>query len=559
MADIQQQSLGLDKTQTQQQQQVPGPMATSGAMTPGNIPSQSRVAAYSTGAQQTPGSGRFTNLQNYISANQQGGQQLGQKIAGQVGSSVDTAQKQATSQASDINAGIQAEKQRLSEASGFANQIGQDPTKITGDQAAAQRFQQLTSGQSNVNALKQLADVAEANAINQYGTVGKNVANLGTEQGRFQLLQQGIKQPSYSTGQQRLDQLFLQTANPQALTQQQQALQNQLNQAQANTKNAYENTTSGINTAFTGANALETQATKAQTKLTNALSGATKAFNEAETAKAAALNNKNIDTQGALDTFFNQGYGKLTDAQKAIIDPILQSGGLTAGTRTYNVLQDPNAYQNYMTGYNAPTATIADVINQQDLARIQSLQQLAGITPDKYTYTQAGTGGTQTGFDTGKLASDIQAQRQALEQQLNRQVTAGGLKYGGGFSAGETYKANLLDLLKYQEGQDFGKGQTSWGTHKVVPIYGTDLVNNTPVNVRGYNAGSVNTAIPTITPWNQQLYTTGYRQDALQDLVNSYLNEINQAGYNQGLGGVTPTRGNQFGVLPGNPSGKLPK
>lgn len=432
MGSIEQKSLGLDNKQKTNEQQ-PGPMATTGAMTPGNVPTQSRVASYSTGQSQTPGSGRFTNLQSYINANKPAGEQLGQKIAGKLGSSLETTEKQTSKQASDISSNIQAEKARIGEAAGFAKQIEEDPTKITNPQptqiegvqsetpsiaqpvgpSAYDRFKPLYAGTSSADQLKAQAGTAEANAINQYGTVGKNIANLGNEQGRFDLLKQSIKQPNYSAGQQNLDQLFLQTANPQALAQQQQNLQSRLGQSQTAAQNAYQGT-AGINANFIGDNSLGAQATGAKTQLTNALTGATDKFNAEQVAEVASLNARNVDTQNALDTLFKQGYGTLSDAQKLIIDPMLQSGNLTAGTSTYNVLSDPNAYQNYMTGYNAPTASTSDVINQQDLARIQSLQQLSGITPDKYTYTQAGTGGVQTGLNTGKLTSAIESARTAI-------------------------------------------------------------------------------------------------------------------------------------------------
>ncbi len=542
MADIQQKSLGLQDQNKQQAQQpqTPGPMSSTGAMTPGNIPSSSRTTAFSTGAQQSSGSGRFTNLQSYINANKPAGEQLGQKVAQQVGQGIEKSQKEATTQAGQIREAIGDEKARIGEATRFQKQVEEDPTKVAADAAARQRFQQLTSGATNAGQLQSQAETTQAQASNQYQQMGQKIAGLGTEAGRFNALKETIRQPGYSTGQQRLDQLFLQTANPQALAQQQQALQSKLGQAQTGLQEAYQGE-QGIAKEFAGDTGLASQARKAQQALTGALSGQTEKFMTEQGKEAQALSGQNAASNAALNQFFTNGYGTLSDKQKAIIDPMLQSGALSAGTRTYNVLQSPDAYKQYMTQGRADL-TSADVVNAQELQRIQALQQLSGIAPEKYTFTQAGNVGPQAGINAEQLQKDIQAQADIFNKTLN---TPNATTLEGYTPEAKTLADVQKALTKFNYDPNLFQGVNQFGFQNqsqlgniIQELYHTPVPNSHRL---------------TNDP-------TGYVQKQnTRQMLENYLNLINSSGYNQGLGGVAPTAANQFGVLPGNPGGQVIK
>ena len=78
-----------------------------------------RVASFSSGQQQTPGSGRFTNLQKYIGANQGAGRQLQNRIGTNVERGVEKTEKQATTQAGQIAEQVNKANTALGKVEGF--------------------------------------------------------------------------------------------------------------------------------------------------------------------------------------------------------------------------------------------------------------------------------------------------------------------------------------------------------------------------------------------------------------------------------------------------------
>lgn len=156
------------------------------------------------------GSGRFINLQKYIQANapksqeQSLGGQIAQKFGqqvGQVGQKIGQAQQQ-------FQTGIAPEQQRLAGAKSNIQQTlaaATSPSNLTPEQI--QQFQAFSQGQARgpqeMQGLQQLrSDVAQ---------VGRTAGLAQSEPGRFQLLRNYFGTPTYSTGQQRLDQLLLQS------------------------------------------------------------------------------------------------------------------------------------------------------------------------------------------------------------------------------------------------------------------------------------------------------------------------------------------------------------
>lgn len=194
---------------------APAPAA---APTPSASPTSSAAA-------NRGGSGRFVNIQKYIEANkpksgQQGlGEQIGQKLG---------------TQAQDIRAGIESakskfgqelapEQQRLAQAGqtigGALQTAQQNPSQLSQNQL--DQFKQLREGyvggptEFNSSGLQQ-----------QQAALNQKAQNTQTEQGRFGLLRDYFGQPTYSRGQQRLDQLLLQSS-PGSLRNLQQTAQQQ--------------------------------------------------------------------------------------------------------------------------------------------------------------------------------------------------------------------------------------------------------------------------------------------------------------------------------------------
>lgn len=499
-----------------------------------------RLASYSTGSQPASGSGRFTNLQSYIKANEGAGQQLGSKI----GAGLEKETKKATdvSQAQAIGQQVQAEKDRLSQQGNQFNTQLKDQSgaqNIAANQEQRQQFSNLMNQKNQISNLTEQANTAAAQQANALNQAQQNVGQLGTETGRFNLLQNTIKNPTYSTGQQRLDQLFLQAGSPQDLVNKQRELSRQLGTGKTAAEQQYAGITGQLGQA-------QTEAQNVSNLLKGTLAGEESALTEAQRKEAEQLNSQNILRNAALETYFKSGLSGVQDpAQQKYIQDMLQSGGLQSGMRTYNVLKEPDSYKNYATlggvGYKA-----ADVMNQQELDRYNALRQLAEAQGPA-EFTQVGAGGVTTDFRGQQLASDIQSARSALEQELG---AANLIKQRGAV----TTTSNLMDLLKYQEGQNFGQNLQAGPGANYVPIYqnwnadrpaymSTAYTQENPY-YQYHQAGNV-------APWQQNIAAdaSSYVNANTQEIIQEYLNRLNQAGYDNRLGGVTgPTPTNTFNV-----------
>lgn len=171
--------------------------------------SAATIQPQGTTPQQTPQSGSFQNINKFIEQNKQGAN----RVAGELSSE---AAKKTQSVREGIESNKQAYNQKVSGAQA-AETGGEDfiksaienarqGTETQGDSLS--RFQNLrTANLGDVDYDAQgLGDLAqkEKGALD-YGQ------GLMTEPGRFSALQQLINRPSYTSGQQRLDQLLLQT------------------------------------------------------------------------------------------------------------------------------------------------------------------------------------------------------------------------------------------------------------------------------------------------------------------------------------------------------------
>lgn len=526
-----------EKKDENQQSQPTAPVT--GGAGPATQQGAGRLAQYSTGSQPSKGSGRFTNLQSYIKANEGAGQQLGSKI----GTGLEKEVKKAgdTSQAQSIGQQVQAEKDRLAQGQQFKNQLGEETgaQNIVGNQQTAQQFSNLLNNQNVASNLMQQTQQAQTQQNIGLQQAQQNVQQLGTEAGRFNLLKSAVKNPTYTAGQQRLDQLFLQAGSPQQLVEKQRALTGQIGQTGKQLENLYGQLGTDIGAAGT-------QAEEVSKMLRGELGTQTTNLTEAQRAEAEQINKQNVLRNAALETYFKSGLMGVQDPeQQKYIQDMLESGGLQSGMRTYNVLKEPDAYKKYATlggvGYKA-----ADVLNEQEFQRYEALRKLAEAQgPGEFT--GAGTGGVTTDFRGQQLATDIQGARSALEQEL---AAANLTKQRGAV----TTTSNLMDLLKYQEGQNFGQNLQAGPGANYVPIYqnwnadrpaymSTAYTQENPY-YQYHQAGNV-------APWQQNIAAdaSSYVNANTQEIIQEYLNRLNQAGYDNRLGGVTgPTPTNTFKV-----------
>lgn len=503
--------------------QAPG----TGASTP-SAPA-SRVAGFSSGQQPTSqGSGRFTNLNKYVNANQGAGDQLGSKITSSIDKNVQKTQKEAQTQAQGVASAVQAEKDRLAQGSTFnqqlQNQNEDQASQIYNDEGNRSRFSNLLNNQNVATNLKTQAQTAGDKATAGFNSLGQQVQNLGTEQGRFNLLQQSVKQPGYTTGQQRLDQLFLQTGNPNNLVNSQRQLQGQVNTAGQNLTNQFTDLGSQIGQ-------VGTQAEDVSKLLGGTLNTQTQNLINAQQAQAQGLNTSNAAGNAALQTYFTNGYGSLTPEQKATIDPLLQSGGLTNQTRTYNVLQDPQSYQNYIT-QGRTNLSQGDVVDQSELNRYNSLFGLAGGTGTK-AFNAVGDAGPAAGLQGEKLGSAINTAKTNFENLLgNTNAVGSGSTLFGGTGIGASpmtavnfgVNQNMMNLLRQKEAGNLENANQLASTGTASGYY--DNTGDALLQQIQERAGSLG--------GDKSAAALG---SARQQALEQFLAQLQSGGYNNLLGG----------------------
>ena len=470
---------------------VQGPTSGSSRITP--------PSSGSPGVSQS--SGRFTNLKKYVEANKGAGEQLGGRITS--GLEKETTKATDNSQANQIAANVKAEQDRLAQGENFNARIKNDEARnIYGNTDEKTQFQNLYNNVNNVSNLTNEMNTAQQNQIDAIRKAQGNVSNLGSEQGRFQLLQNTIRSPNYTRGQQRLDQLTLQAGNPQALAAAQRNLGQQIKTSANDLSKTYQDIGTNIGTASSIANEVSNM-------LKGSVGEVTGKLTEAQSKLATDTNTQNPKQNAALERILS---GKALAGDFDLVGDIMSGGGLSQGMRTYNVLGGDNSNKYFQAGSTGLTGR--DVINADDFARYEALRGLSGQGLDDFT--GVGGGYTTTGLK-GNLAGDIAAARTALEKQLNRNVNIKDLEAG---SVTNAYNANMLDLLNSYEttgSSDNLQGISRWGT-MVTPNFDWGNINR---NVY-FGPGGVR-----------------------EDFTNALLKEIDTAGYNNALGGgpvVTPPK-----------------
>lgn len=501
----------------------------------------SRIATSSSGS---PGvsqsSGRFTNLKKYVEANKGAGEQLGGRITS--GLEKETAKATDNSQANQIAANVKAEQDRLAQGENFNARIKNDEARaIYGNADDKTQFQNLYNNVNNVSNLTDEMNTAQQNQIDAIRQAQGNVSNLGSEQGRFQLLQNTIRSPNYTRGQQRLDQLTLQAGNPQALAAAQKNLGQQIKTSANDLSKQYQDIGTNIGTASSKANEVSNM-------LKGTVGDVTGKLTEAQSKLATDTNTQNTERNAALERVLS---GKALAGDFDLVGDIMSGGGLTQGMRTYNVLGGDNSNKYFQAGSTGLTGR--DVINADDFARYEALRGLSGQGLDDFS--QVGGGYTTTGLK-GDLAGDIAAANDAFYKAINRYETAEGINdttnddrfmSSGRQISTATVGANMNDLLNFYESDKFGK-------NKAV----------TPIEVLASNRGIPTSKNLVLQDMNQyvlpeysgivgnQYFNNVYNSGQLGaagtaagNLWNDFINELQTEGYNNALGGgpvVTPPK-----------------
>lgn len=420
----------------------------SGAPASGGGAPESRVANYSNGTSpNSSGSGRFTNIQKYIGANDGSGQYLTNRISNNL-----TNQTNNYADSKDlntINQNVSAAQGNVAKAGTYAQQLGTDPTQITANANDTTNFQNLYNNVGQSGDLRTQAQNLQAQKNTDYNSLTGNINNLGSENGRFQLLQNTIKTPGYSAGQQQLDQLMLQSATPAGyLNSVQQQLANQANTAHTQQGTDFTNALNSINT-------LGTDEGNAYTTLHGAWDDANTNFNDSIQKQLTDLNTTRAANATALTQGLSNGFNTLTDDQKKYMLSQINGAGLNLNSNTYNLL-DGKGYNNYITTgtqlNNAAGGNFDhDVFNQNQLNQYDSLATLAGLNDNQRLYNAVGNSGVDSGLKGTQLSADINSAKTALQQALNHNYT-NDYYSGGQYASGNNTTANGLDFVNWLEG-----------------------------------------------------------------------------------------------------------
>jgi hypothetical protein len=356
MATLLQQEQEKEKQENQSNMQTAGPATSTGAVSPVVQPAQ-------TGAGSTPYSSKQStspaaNLRRYIEANQT---QLGQNVARDVESDLEKAE----GKFQNVQSTFEQNKSNLenlynTQAQQFQQQVQQEQYQpILDDQNQFQTFQQLRD--RDVSGIDEFGQqyqtgLQELNPVQQQAQ--QRVQQFGTEQGRFNLLQQMFAQPGYSAGEQSLDQLLVQT-DPN--------LRNLSTDLTRRTRGVDKNV-SELQSRFEELNpAFRQQATDVQQQLTEGLMGGEQSLEDALTQAA--------QTRTQADDQMLEGIRERFQSNNLTIDD-LDFLGISSDAAPRLIINDFGEIEEVLD--RGEDYGIGDVATQEDINRYNALRQLAG-------------------------------------------------------------------------------------------------------------------------------------------------------------------------------------
>lgn len=428
----------LEEDKKKKEQQQAGPLtqvSASGATQ--QVAAPSPTQNYTGASKQQPGSGRFTNIQQYIKANQGAGKQLASGI-GKKGTDASQQIAQNVQKAKGLTGDIQSEQQRLGQVGQITSQIQQDPTQLVQDPNQLQQVTKLREGQN-------LAGRLGSQAKNYLQTGGQSLEEvrglgqqLGTESGRFDALRSAFgRRPGYSGGEQRLDQVLLQSDPNDPLGNLQ---RNLTQQAQLGSQELQQTQTQ----LGTGISNIESQTDEAQKALLETLGVFDNVEGEEPGGELGKLYSALSEAEASAEAQRAQDVESYKQQLRegTFTDPeFLETLGLSEGDRLYGL--DLSGLESIISG--GDDITMADVAEEDQLNRLDALRQLAGLEEEAYQDVLGEKeGGVIPSVDQELFQQELQTARQgfetdtksllsAIDASANRSAaTLGG---GGGFRA----------------------------------------------------------------------------------------------------------------------------
>lgn len=387
------------------------------------------------------------NIRQYLEANQGAGQNLASGIQNKTQAKAGEIEKGIAEGRNQLQAATNPLEQKLGEqGQQVVKTAFRDPASLLKQQDQLSEFQKLRSGGygQDISGVNQQAQQQQQALQGQVNQLGQTADLAGSEGGRFELLRNTYGQPTYTRGQQRLDQLFLQ-AQPGAAKNLQSGLQG-IQQGQAQNLSGLSSEAQAKINALSG---LAGQRADEWQKLYSGGAGEGLDTNLQDRGLAdidASSQKRLADAQGQIE-YASGARDRL--GKNALTSQDISNLGLS--DLTGKTLYDINL-GNYM-NQTDKEATLAGTADQAEVARYRALKQLSGDTSGDLF---GGAAGDQIGgfkaydFNKDKLAQDLTSTQKRFEQdnvnniinQMRSGNYFGGRSEGGGMRAADPTSGN---------------------------------------------------------------------------------------------------------------------
>jgi hypothetical protein len=386
------------------------------------------------------------NIQQYIDANQGAGDQLAQGIQQRYGQDTDSFKHGLDDTSANLDQASQPLKDNLGDKAETQIQSSfKDPSKILASQDSLSQYQKLRDQgyQGDIKNLGNQLQTSENGLQNQLDSLGNNANLANSENGRFQLLNQAYASPTYTKGQQRLDQLFLQNSPGTANTLQQ-GLQAQKDSAvqKYNDVDTANQAKLAALTQLSGdrsneiKNGLASNMGDIATNVQKEYNDLQNKYNPADDQSLqAAVKSNNLTPQQLAELGVKQGINTWGLSGQDL---------LNAGHYSYNPILD--AAQ----GGNAQAAT------PEEMARYNALLQLSGNSQPSMFGSATQAGYKPVSFDSNAMQQAIDQRKQLLSTtDFVNAIGGRAATMVPGLADGSITPQQANDILKQRQAQEY--------------------------------------------------------------------------------------------------------
>lgn len=377
----------------------------------------SPTAASSVEADRKPTrSGSYTNLNSYIAANSDQGGAMAQKLVDKVDSDASAGKASLSNVQNTFNQ--QVASGGVSRNQDLVNETISNPNSVLADSQKKAQLQQIRD--ASYKGPNSLMDVDGYQDARQKLTgVSSTVQNLQSESGRAAALKDNFGRPTYSAGQNALDQVILQNA-PEA------------RDKFKGLSGTYSNLTSYLSDADSAATSAA-QSRKAETSAAKQdLFSAVGGYDDASTSDIdegsgyfgslqSGLKTRVSEANTARDAQLAANAAAKADlAQRRINAANASALGLSDGLKTYNV--DPSQFLNLADGMPASTQNVA---TGEEYSKYAAINELLGLEDTFLGQQSAGTYKAPSMALNPEFQSALAAAKSSYDNAYNTETLGG--------------------------------------------------------------------------------------------------------------------------------------